>query len=201
MRGGAGVGERAAAMAQRVREAAVHAGTAEVDAARLGLLLEAAVAAREPDVPEPDHPDYLHPARSALILMMDAGVADAELLAAAMLFDSRPGRPCRLSGLAREFGAETDALLRAVPAPHEAEDAGALLEALVTAPAGAALAASAERLDHARHLHLRAREEWAAFHALAEAAYAPAAGRAHPALARRWARWTDMFRSRWLALP
>jgi (p)ppGpp synthase/HD superfamily hydrolase len=196
------VHERAAAMAGRLADTALRAGWAAPDAAGLSAVFEAAVLARMPHVGDPHEPDYLHPARTALILMDDVGVADPAVIAAGLLWDSRPVPAQRLLEIARHAaGPHVETLLHALPDPVPAADAGDLLEALVTAPTEVALIAIAERLDHARHLHLRDRQEWTAFHALAVSSYAIAAQRLDPVLARRWRWWTQMFRRRYLDLP
>jgi hypothetical protein len=58
--------------------------------------------------------------------------------------------------------------------------------------------ALAERLDHARHLHLAPRSEWAQSYHRIRTAYLPVALRAHPDLARRYRWWTSMFARRYL---
>lgn len=134
------------------------------------------------------HRDYLHGARSAVILLEDALVADGDVAAAAAAVESVDAAvaiaAAELDAVAGERAA---AILRAVPTPHSASDR--LLESLVTASEPVRLAALAERLDHARHLHLRPPDEWPAFHATVVGAYAPVAERTHPALARRFANW------------
>jgi hypothetical protein len=60
------------------------------------------------------------------------------------------------------------------------------------------LLALAERLDHARHLHLREPAVRAGFHRSVGEIYLPIAHRTHPRLARRYDWWWRMFRRRFL---
>ena len=133
-----------------------------------------------------EHFETLHPARSILILLDDVGIVDADVLAAAASVESE------------------HADLRIEPANQLAvdtplSDAGeTLLEALIVASDEVRLIALAERLDHARHLHLRDPSSWARFHELARTVYAPVARRTHPRLEQRFDRWCEMFGSRFL---
>jgi hypothetical protein len=56
--------------------------------------------------------------------------------------------------------------------------------------------ALAERLDHARHLHLMSAVAAAPFHSLIETVYLPVAERSCPPLARRLERWAQAFARR-----
>lgn len=146
-----------------------------------------------------EHPDVLHPSRTLLILLDDCGVSDAGALITACGFDSVDARlapPVRAPGTDGE-GAP------GIPTPTDAEagrldDEAGLLESLVVAEAPVRLVALAERLDHARHLHLRDRAEWEPFHRLAVEVYTPVAVRTHERMARRWSWWCGMFARRFL---
>jgi hypothetical protein len=142
------------------------------------------------------HPDYLHPARTALILMDDAAIADPVTLAAALVTETRDPTlapdPRRLAGLE----AAVVAVTAEVPGPDTAVDR--VLEVLVGASHEARLVAVAERLDHARHLHLRSEKEWVGYHATTCATYSPVADRTHPALAGRLGWWCTTFQQRFL---
>ncbi len=142
---------------------------------------------------EDHHPDYLHPSRTALILMDDARVADATVLATALVTETRDPMlrppPDELEALDRVVR-----LLASVPDPEEE----GLAERLVSASMDARLVAVAERLDHARHLHLRDRQEWAGYHAVTCGTFAPVADRTHPALAGRITWWCTTFEERFL---
>lgn len=185
---------RAEAMGRRI---ARTAGRLEIDPPGQELLMRAYRAGMTGRLGLDDHhPDHLHPARTALILMDDAGVRDAHVLAAALLTETRePSLQVEPRTLA-ELGPEVVELVVGVPGPDSKGER--LLEALVTAPPAVLTIALAERLDHARHLHLRPRDEWERYHRITCEAYAPTAQRGHPALAGRIAWWCATFRDRFL---
>lgn len=133
-----------------------------------------------------EHFDLLHPSRTLLILLDDCDVVDADVLAAAASIESE--HPALRIEPAND-------LARATPNPDTAES---LIEALVVESTEVRLIALAERLDHARHLHLAEPARWAPFHASMCAVYAPVARRTHPRLAQRCDRWCDMFGRRFL---
>ncbi len=100
------------------------------------------------------HPLFLHPGRTVLILLRDA--ARHRLRGDGRCCGHRAeDAPFRLdSGVVREhLGDDVADLVEAVPLPG-LEEAG-LAEALVTSDEAVRLVALAERLDHARHGHLR----------------------------------------------
>ena len=132
-----------------------------------------------------EHFEALHPSRTLLILLDDCDVAEADVLEVA-------------AGVESEHGAllSPGADSHAVPTPGASGDA--LIEELVVAPEAIRLIALAERLDHARHLHLRPATAWAPFHAGIGAVYLPLAQRTHARLARRYDWWWSMFRRRFL---
>lgn len=187
---------RSGAMAARLRAAALDAGMAPGDVAIVERAFALGLRGRR-DL-DAEHPDLLHGGRTALILLNDADVRDPVALAGGALLDTRtPARMPRREMVEAELGGEVAALLRSVPMPEAGDE---LLEALVTAPPVARLVALAERLDHARHLHLRGTEEWAAaYHATCDV-YLPVAARTHPVLARRFRWWCGMFARRYLPL-
>lgn len=186
---------RAGAMAVRLAETAERLGIDLAGRDLIGAAFDLATARRLGAGLAEHDPDFLHPARTGLILMDDAGVADAPALAAALLAESRDPELRPAPQTVRELGEEVADLVAALPDPDPVEG---LLERLVTAGPTALLIAVAERLDHARHLHLRPRAEWAAYHATTCAAYASAAARAHPTLHRRLAWWCRTFARRFL---
>jgi hypothetical protein len=220
--------DRVRAMAGRLRRTAARMGLPEPELAALERVYHAAVEARLALL-DPDHPDTLHPARSALILMDDVGVSAAAELAAAVAIEShRPELALDGAAAAEVLAAVPGAaeLAAAVPLPPPAVCAppgsappelpaaatlAALRQALRAAPAAVRRVALAERLDHARHLHLADAAEWRAFHATATAAYLPAAEAAVAArsgadaapgsavLHRRWRWWCDAFARRYLS--
>ncbi len=133
-----------------------------------------------------EHFDALHPSRTLLILLDDCAVTDVRVLEAAATVESEH---------ASLRVAAANALAEAVPLPAAHPD---LLEQLVVADEDVQLIALAERLDHARHLHLRDAADWVPFHALVEDVYAPVARRTHPRLGRRYDWWQRTFRRRFL---
>jgi hypothetical protein len=185
-------------MLERVAlEAAWSMGSTAAEPVRAAVA--AALAVRDAVVEDDHDPRLLHPARTVLILLSDAGCRDAHTLAAAAGIESidaplrPPGETIRAS--AGEIAA---GIAAAAPLPAAEEH---LLEALVTAPAETAVAALAERLDHARHLHQRPDIDWPTFLAQIEDVYVPVALRLSPPLARRLERWAEAFRSRRLLRP
>ena len=134
-----------------------------------------------------EHFEALHPSRTLLILLDDCGVTEPRMLEAAATVESEHA-PLRVPG--------ANDLADRVPLPGDGDD---LAERLIVAEHEARLIALAERLDHARHLHLRDRADWIAFHALIEDVYAPIAARSHPRLGRRYDWWRRMFARRFLA--
>lgn len=145
-----------------------------------------------------DHdPDYLHPARTALILMDDARVQDPGVIAAALLAETRDRSLAADSAAIDRVSGAVAADLDLLPIPTPEEER--LLERLLALPSGLAMVASAERLDHARHLHLRPRPEWEAYHATTCSSYAPVAARTHETLGARLKWWCITFQRRFLA--
>jgi hypothetical protein len=142
-----------------------------------------------------DHdPPFLHPGRSALVLLIDVRERDARVLSAAMGVDSEdPSWAPDLSDVA-------DERLKSLIAQIPASGVENIAERLWGAEPEACRAALAERLDHLRHAHVwddmerrrRAHEE-------AVAVYAPMAERTHPQLAHRYAWWCRMFGARHLS--
>jgi hypothetical protein len=205
--------ERAVAMARRLVISAWRAGASERAAERLERAFLATVDFRATAVADAEDHRFLHPARTALILIDDAEVNDGDALAAATMVESidRAVSPGAAWATA-VAGAEAASLLAAVPLPAdgaEDPDGHALLrEQLVTAEPLACLVALAEQLDQARHLHLRLRPadlygsgptpDPALFLARVRAVYAPVAARVQPLLGRRLERWAGAFEARFL---
>lgn len=179
------------------RDARRHGATAPA-AAALVTAFRLAMPPRVSRFDDDHHPDVLHTARTALILLEDVGITARDTLCAAAVCETRdlslaPDREAVKGAL----GQAVVALLDTVPVP--AQSGALLLEELVGAPPAAALVALAERLDHARHLHLRASTEWPAYHAQTRDVYLPVAERHSAALARRIAWWSATFQRRFLA--
>lgn len=189
-------GARAEAMARRILRTADRLGMDDHGRSLLRQAFDMGMAPRLAQRLDDHHPDYLHPARTAVILMDDARIGRASVLAAALVTETRDGTLRVEPDAVRRLGPAVAALAAEVPEPDQAGDR--LLEALVVLSPEAALVAVAERLDHARHLHLRDRGEWAAYHAVTAAAYAPLARRTDPALAGRIEWWCTTFRQRFL---
>jgi len=186
------VSGRAERMARRLDRDARRRGVAPDAAADLVAAFRLAMEPRLARIHNDHHPDYLHTARTALILIEDAGLTDRAVLCAAALCETRDTRLAVRPG--PELGEEVARLLEEVPDPAGAR----LLEALVTASPGAQLVAVAERLDHARHLHLRPEPEWRPYHATTCDVYAAVARRVSPPLADRFHYWCATFRERFL---
>ena len=181
--------ERAAAMLERVT-AECRVVLSDDDVAMIRHAVATALSARDRDIHDDHDPRYLHPARTVLILLSDAACRDADALAAAAFVESLPNdieaQPSALSS-------RVSALVAAAAVPAYGDD---LLERLVTAPAEATLIALAERLDHARHLHLMPDVPAAEFYAGIEAIYVPVAERMCPPIARRLRKWAGAFARR-----
>jgi len=176
-------------MRERVLARFQFAGAAPAGLSLLDACLSAALGAREGTLTEA-HPLLLHPARTVLILLDDAGESDAVVLAAGALLDSQETR-WRGAALAAALGPAAQpalALCDAVPTP-DTVGAELLLEELIVAPHAVRLLACAERLDHARHSHLVERSALAAWVHQVREVYSPVAWRTEPQLARRFDRW------------
>ncbi|HSJ25281.1 MAG TPA: hypothetical protein VK929_11455 [Longimicrobiales bacterium] len=188
---------RAAAMVERVTLEAAHSlGTEAALVVRDAV--GAVLAVRDPLIEDDHDPRLLHPARTVLILLSDTTCRDAAALAAAAFIESLDtALRAPLDELERVAGGAARGIASA--APNAAR--GTTLEDLVSAPRDSAVIAIAERLDHARHLHLRPDLAWAPFHADVETVWAPAAHFLAPGLGRRLDRWADGFRARRLLRP
>jgi (p)ppGpp synthase/HD superfamily hydrolase len=198
--------QRAEAMVERVSLEAARA-IGQVDADRVRRAVAAALAARDPLLEDDHDPRLLHPARTVLILLSDAACRDPEVLAAGAFAESIDvALRAELSLLEDAAGPGARRVAEAVPGAGSGSGSGSgsglglgtevLMELLVTAPAEAALVAVAERLDHARHLHLRPDLPWREVHGTVDTVYAPVAARLSPVLGRRLDRWAEAFRSR-----
>ena len=180
-------------MAEKLATYATRAGVLDVD-----LITDAyhiAVRPRLAFLPDVFHPDVLHPARTILILLEDTDCRDSRVLAAAALTETL--EPAMRVGAedVGALGSDVAQMVAAVPSPLDVSE-DTLAEALVTADQDAALIAVAERLDHARHLHMRERDLWAPYHALTVSIYLPLAARLSAELTRRLERWAWSFERR-----
>jgi (p)ppGpp synthase/HD superfamily hydrolase len=169
-----------------------------VDGPGVALLSQAYALAMAPRVEHLDddhHPVYLHPGRTALILLRDAGVTGAEVLAAACVTESEDEIFTLGEGDIRaELGDGVAGLVASLPS----SGSPLWVEDLVSATEDVRLVVLAERLDHLRHAHLRAAgDEWErAVHAEGGAVYLPVAERTNPTLARRYRHWHRTFSRR-----
>lgn len=185
---------RAETMAEKL---AVYGRRAGFDPAMLVAAYQTSVAHRLQLLGDVFHPDLLHPARTALILMEDAGCSDDVVLTAAALTESEfPALRVAEQHVRARFGDRVAGFVAAVPAPAGRDET--LLEELVALPGDVALIAVAERLDHARHLHFREPAAWPAFFEQIKAAYLPFSGRVGATLQRRLQRWSDAFEERYI---
>lgn len=190
--------ERVERMALRLDRDARRHGASGADAAALVAAFRLAMPPRMSRFDDDHHPDVLHTARTALILLEDANVVDRDTLCAAAVCETWDPSlaPARVA-VEDALGSGVAALLDAVPVPAWSGDR--LLEDLLAAPQAAALVALAERLDHARHLHLRDGSDWHAYHALTRDIYVPVAERHNAPLAARIGWWCATFERRFLA--
>lgn len=173
----------------------VYATRAGVD--NVALVTDAyhlAMRRRLDQLPDVFHHDMLHPARTALILIENARCTRADVLAAAAVTETLfPLMRPEANEIAGALGNEVALLAQAVPDPADEE---MLVERLVTASDDVALIAHAERLDHARHLHMRDRSLWRAYFEQTTSVYMPLAQRVNEDLFLRFLRWSTAFEKR-----
>lgn len=182
-------------MASSLRSAlrARDIGESEIDAVTRVHAL--AMGPRIEHIDDDHHPAWLHPGRSAMILLHDVERVDSIVLIIAALHESVdaslrvPGEQIRAA-----VGSHALEALQSLPRPGDER----LVERLLLLGPGLALAALAERLDHVRHLHLREDliDTWADIHAETSEAWLPFAARTDPTLARRYAHWVRTFAKR-----
>lgn len=183
---------RAAEMARSLASAAKGVGLPPGEVATLDRAHLLAMEPRVAQIEDDHHPAYLHPGRSALILMHDVGKVDVTVLVLATLHESRDmGLRVPSGQVESEVGAAAVEALRAIPIAGDER----LVEHLVTLGPGSALVALAERLDHLRHLHMREdlMHLWADVHDEVVQAWLPFAARTNSTLARRYAHWVRTF--------
>lgn len=187
--------DRADAMLQRLLRTAGAYGVPDT-----GLLSEAFERAMAPRIHalDDDHdPRFLHPGRTALILMDDAGFTEPHGLAAAILAETESPE----LGYAPEPEADDAPSLSAALAEARSlppmEEADELAERLLTAPESVALVALAEYLDQLRHLRLWADPERVRARSdVTAGVLVPIADRVHPVLSRRFRWWVRRVISR-----
>lgn len=176
---------------------AVYGARAGVPDESLLRAYQIAVAQRLATLRDVFHPDLLHPARTALILLEDVRCTDQAVLTAAALCESEFAAMRVAAVDVNSFGSSVARLVLSVPAPDEAGES--LAERLVTAPDDVALIAVAERLDHARHLHFRNIAYWPGFFSQITEIYLPVAARVSNELHARLTRWATAFQKRHLS--
>jgi hypothetical protein len=186
---------RGAAMIRRVVFTARTTGVADEGLTLLEWACRTALELREAALDDDHDPHYLHPARSALILLQDTGELNPVLLAAAVLTESQRPDLALADAMLREscpiaFRARLGPVL-ALRGAIPAADDPARLEELVAADEAVRRVALAERLDHVRHVHMwPAGGDVRAMLAEVEALWEPLAIRTHERLARRFRRWS-----------
>ncbi len=139
------------------------------------------------------HPAYLHPGRTALVLLRDVGPLPVEALVVAAVHEGiDDDLRVRHDVVAVELGEAVAELVESLPLPGDER----LAERLVTLDEVFLLATLAEHLDHLRHAHLRGDLDWQGLHDEASSVWVPVAERAHPRLADRYQHWYRTFARR-----
>ena len=141
------------------------------------------------------HPAYLHPGRSALILLHDVEDLPPESIPLAVLHESEDeGLRPEASDVLQVFGAEMVQHVTDLPLPGDE----ALTERLVLLSRAQLLAALVERLDHLRHFHMRPEleERWSSAWEEVRGVWLPVAQRTDARLTRRFAHWERTFAKR-----
>lgn len=182
-------------MTRSVTAAMGARGFDERDVRAVGHVLDLAMSPRLELLTDNHHPAYLHPGRTARVLLDDVDGVDRTVLVVAILHESCDDRlRVRTERVAESVGASEAASIESIPLPGEER----MIERLLALPSDVALAALAERLDHLRHLHLRddLTGSWAEVHDEVSRAWLPFAQRVHPVLARRYGHWTRTFANR-----
>lgn len=187
--------DRAEAMGRRLDRTADRLGVSAEDRALLLRAYRQVMEPRRSRIREDHHPDYLHPARTTLILMDDAGERETATLLAALFTETRDPTLLPPAGALERVSAEAARLAANIPVPDREPH---LLEALLALPAPGGRVAAAERLDHSRHLHIREQVEWQPWHRTTRESYVPATRRVDARLAARLDWWCDMFDRRFL---
>ena len=184
--------QRAEQMSRSVSSAARAGGFDDVAVAAVERALALAMRPRLRRLEDDHHPAFLHPGRSALVLLRDVGAVDPSVLVVAVLHESAdPGLRVAADLLAQAVGPATAAAVGAIPLPGDEQ----LVERLLSLGSGSSLAALAERIDQLRHLHLREdlAAGWADAYEEVTRAWLPFAVRTHQQLARRYAHWARTF--------
>lgn len=190
---------RAEAMASSVAATARRRGFTGADVVRIGRALDVAMAKRVLLIADDHDPAYLHPGRTALVLLHDVADVSPRAVVFGALLESRDRQyepdAARVPEVIdpsdlEPWTALTEAMGRGLPIEDLAADLVVLEPVLL-------VAVLAERLDHLRHEHLRPpRTSWAALVDEAERLWGPLADRVAPTLSRRYRHWIRTFRRR-----
>jgi len=184
--------DRSGAMASSLAVALRRVGHPEMEVETVVGAYELAMEPRIAQLDDDHHPAYLHPGRSALILLQDVGTVPVIALTVAVLHESTDAW-LRLPAhrVRQHVGDGAADVLERIPRPG---DEG-LVERLVTLGPGEGLAVLAERLDQIRHLHVRAdlEDSWGEAYGEVMSAWLPFAQRTHPRLATRYEHWARTF--------
>ena len=178
-------------MADRVDRTAHVTGVDRSGRDLIGTAMAAARAPRLAVIDDDHHPDYLHPGRTAVVLLDDVGLSDPVALAAACVLDTRrvdlepPDRE-----VTEHVSGAVTAFRSVVPRPGSVT----LLEDLLASEHNVVLVALAERLDQIRHAHMWGDlAEARAAHQEASEVYLKMAERTHTRLAARYTHWCRAF--------
>ena len=184
-------------MAGRVDQTAAGVGVDRLGRDLIAKAIEAAMSPRLAAIDDDHDPDYLHPGRTAVVLLDDVGLADPVALAAACLLDTRR---VDLEPSDREVTEHVSPAVTAFRSAVPRSGSVTLLEDLLASEPEVALVALAERLDQIRHAHLwGVMSEARAAHEEASEVYLKMAERTHARMAARYASWCRAFRERYLA--
>ena len=183
-------------MAGRVDQTAAGVGVDRLGRDLIAKAIEAAMSPRLAAIDDDHDPDYLHPGRTAVVLLDDVGLADPVALAAACLLDTRRRE---LQPSDREVTEQVSPAVTAFRNSVPRSSSVTLLEDLLASEPDVALVALAERLDQIRHAHLWGDpSEARAAHEEASEVYLKMAERTHARLAARYASWCRAFGERYL---
>jgi hypothetical protein len=190
--------ERVEAMAVRLRRTAGRFALSDADLKSLDECFRFVMSKRLQAWPEP-HPDFLHPARTALILLDDIGIADPAALCSGLLYDSDRLDLSVSASDARTHGWDAAAdFLAQFPLPDL--DSSELMESLITLDPVPLAVVLSERLDHARHLHFQPADRWQPFYHQIRDVFLPVAARSS-LLAPRFDAWAEAFSRRLMRSP
>ena len=182
-------------MAERIDRTAAVAGVDRSGRDLIGAAIETAMAPRLAVIDDDHDPDYLHPGRTAVVLLDDAGLADPVALAAACLLDTRrPDLEAPDLEVTEHVSPAVSAFRKEVPRSGSVT----LIEDLLASERDVVLVALAERLDLIRHAHLWGNlSEARAAHEEASEVYLRLAERTHARLAARYAHSCRTFTERY----